>query len=98
VCFTSLLLEHYMRAERIDRNAMEKLSDEELRALRLLARHPSGCTEPVILAHGLELDQIADLLFRGFAKREVNNVTIGGRQVKIVRMQITATGRKAIVD
>jgi ATP-dependent Clp protease ATP-binding subunit ClpA len=29
---------------------MEKLSNEELRTLRLLAQHPSGCTEPVILA------------------------------------------------
>jgi hypothetical protein len=76
---------------------MEKLSDEELRALRFLARHSSGCTEPVILAHGFELDQIANLVFRGFAKREVSNVTIGGRHVKIVRMQITATGLKAIV-
>jgi hypothetical protein len=35
---------------------------------------------------------------RGFAKREVSNVTIGGRQVKIVRMQITAAGRNAIAD
>jgi hypothetical protein len=77
---------------------MEKLSNEELRALRLLARYPSGCTEPVIMAHGFELDQIATLVFRGFTKREVSNVTIGGRQVKVVRMQITATGRKAIAD
>jgi hypothetical protein len=77
---------------------MERLSDEELRALRLLARHSSGCTEQVILAHGFELCQIANLVFRGFAKREVSNVAIGGRQVKIVRMQITAAGRKAIVD
>jgi hypothetical protein len=96
--FQFLLVERYMRAERIGRNAMEKLSSEELRALRLLAQYPSGCTEPVILAHGLELDQIANLVFRGFAKREVSNVAIGGRQVKIVRMQITATGRNAIVD
>jgi hypothetical protein len=56
---------------------MEKLSNEELRALRLLAQYPSGCTEPVILAHGFKLDQIANLVFRGFTKREVSNVTIG---------------------
>jgi hypothetical protein len=52
----------------------------------------------VILAHRVKLDQIANLLFRGLAKREVSNVTIGGRQVKIVRMQITAAGLKAIAD
>jgi hypothetical protein len=77
---------------------MSKLRDEELRTLRLLAQYPSGCTEPVILAHGFTLDRIANLVFRGFAKREVNNVTIGGRQVKIVRMQITTAGLKEIAD
>jgi hypothetical protein len=75
---------------------MSKLRDEELRTLRLLAQYPSGCTEPVILAHGFKLDRIANLVFRGFVKREVSNVTIGGRQVKIVRMLITAAGLKAI--
>jgi hypothetical protein len=77
---------------------MTKLSDEELGALRLLAQYPNGCTEPVILAHGVKLDQIANLVFRRLAKREVSNVTVGGRQVKVVRMQITAAGRKAIAD
>jgi hypothetical protein len=52
----------------------------------------------VILAHGVKLDQIANLVFRGLAKREVSNVTVGGRQVKVVRMQITAAGRKPIAD
>jgi hypothetical protein len=77
---------------------MAKLSDEELRALQLLARSPGGCTEPVILAHGFMLDQIADLIFRGLAKREVSNMSLDGRQVKVVRMQITPAGRKAIAD
>jgi hypothetical protein len=82
----------------IARNAMAKLSHEELGALRLLAQYPSGCTEAVIPVHGVKLDRIANLVFRGLAKREVSIVTIGGRQVKIVRMQITAAGLKAIAD
>ena len=77
---------------------MAKLSDEELRALQLLARSPSGCSEPVILAHGFTLDQIADLIFRGLAKREVSNMSLDGRKAKVVRMQITPAGRKAIAD
>jgi hypothetical protein len=77
---------------------MANLSNEELRALRLLARGESGCTEPVILAQGFTLDQIADLIFRGLAKREVRNMPLDGRQVKIVRMQITPAGLKAIAD
>jgi hypothetical protein len=82
--------------KRIDRNAMAALSDEELRALRLLARYPSGCTEQVMLANGFTPDQIANLVFGGLAKREVRNVALGGRQLKVVRMEITAAGRKAI--
>jgi hypothetical protein len=78
--------------------AMAKLSDEEQRALRLLARSPNGCTEPVMLAHGFTLDQIANLVFGGLAKRDVRNITAGSRQVKVVRMEITAGGRKAIAD
>jgi hypothetical protein len=77
---------------------MAVLSDEELRALRHLARYPSGCTEQVMLAHGFTPDQIANLVFGGLAKRDVRNVALDGRQVKVVRMEITAAGREAIAD
>jgi hypothetical protein len=52
----------------------------------------------MILAHGVKLDQFGNLVFRGLAKREVSNATVGGRQVKVVRMLITAAGQKAIAD
>jgi hypothetical protein len=77
---------------------MTKLSNDELRVLRLLARSENGCTEPAIVAQGFTLDQIADLIFRGLAKREVRNMPVDGRQVKIVRMQITPAGLQAIAD
>jgi hypothetical protein len=64
---------------------MAKLNDEELRALRTLARSPSGCAKSVLMAHGFELDQVANLVFRGLAKREVVNQTVGARSVKVVR-------------
>jgi hypothetical protein len=37
------------------------------------------------MAHGFELDQVANLVFRGLAKREVVNQTVGARSVKVVR-------------
>jgi hypothetical protein len=40
----------------------------------------------------------ADLILRGLAKREVSNMSLDGRQVKVVRMQIPSAGRKAIAD
>jgi hypothetical protein len=64
---------------------MAKLNDEELRALRTLARSPSGCAELVLMAHGFELDQVANLVFRGLANREVVDQTVGARSVKVVR-------------
>jgi hypothetical protein len=75
---------------------MAKLSDEELRAHRLLARYSSGCTEQVMRARSFTPDQIANLVFGGLAKREVRNMALDGRQVKVVRMRITATGQKAM--
>jgi hypothetical protein len=75
---------------------MAVLSDEELRALRLLARYPSGCTEQVMLGHGFTPDQIANLVFGGLAKRDARYMALDGGQVKVVRMEITDAGRKAI--
>jgi hypothetical protein len=34
---------------------MAKLSDEQRRALKLLASSPNGCTEALMLAHGFEI-------------------------------------------
>jgi hypothetical protein len=98
VRFASLPLERYMRAETHRPECNGKTERRGAPHAPTPGADPSGCTEPVILAHGFTLDRIANLVFRGFAKREVNNVTIGGRQVKIVRMQITTAGLKEIAD
>jgi hypothetical protein len=37
---------------------MAKLSDEQLRALLFLARHPNGCTEALMVAYGFEIAMI----------------------------------------
>jgi hypothetical protein len=40
---------------------MVKLTIEQRRAFRILSRHPNGCTEATMLAHGFKVDQIARL-------------------------------------
>jgi hypothetical protein len=71
---------------------MATLTDEQRRALRLLARSPKGCTEAILLAHGFELAMLGD----GLAKVEARDTMAGSRRMKVFWLQITAAGRKAI--
>jgi hypothetical protein len=59
--------------------AVAKPSDEERRALNLLARHPDGCAETVLLAHGFSYDQLADLVFARLATMQPTVTPVGGR-------------------
>ena len=69
---------------------MAALSDEQLRALRFLARHPGGCTEATLLEQGFTTRQLSQLVFTGLAK-----LRVVGRP-KMFRVKITEAGRKAI--
>jgi hypothetical protein len=40
---------------------MAKLTDEQRRVLRVLARHPEGCAEAVLVAQGFSVGQLAGL-------------------------------------
>jgi hypothetical protein len=46
---------------------MATLSDEQLRALRFIARHPGGCTEATLLKQGFTAVQLGQLVFTGLA-------------------------------
>ncbi len=77
---------------------MLKLRDEQRRALRLLGRHPDGCTEALMLAHGFRLTMLAELAAGRLLRVDTHNAHAGGRQKMIVWMQITTAGRNAIAD
>ena len=49
---------------------MTKLSDEQRRALEVLARHPDGCAEAVLLVDGFHVGQLAVLVFDGLAEMQ----------------------------
>jgi hypothetical protein len=72
--------------------ATPELSDEQLRALRFLARHRGGYAEEVLLAQGFTTGQLGWLVYVGLAKLRLG---AGGR-VHLVK--ITAAGRKAIAE
>jgi hypothetical protein len=46
---------------------MAKLTDEQRRALQLLARSPNGCTEALMMAHGFEGAMLGQLVVDGLA-------------------------------
>jgi hypothetical protein len=72
------------------RDAMAKLSDEERRALNVLARHHDGCDEAVLLADGFTVRQLAGLVIDGFAALE--------RKGTMLWMRIIEAGRKALAE
>jgi hypothetical protein len=45
---------------------MAALTDEQRRALQLLAGSPNGCTEAILIAHGFHLAMLGKLAFDGF--------------------------------
>jgi hypothetical protein len=80
---------------------MTTLTDEQRRALRLLARSPNhGCPEAILLAHGFESAMQAKLVLDGLAKVEVHDTKVAGRRVKVkvTWLRITEAGRKAIAE
>jgi hypothetical protein len=78
--------------------SMPKLTDEQRRALRLLASIPNGCTETLMLARGFELSMLRTLPRDGLAGAEPYNTFARGQHITMTLMRITEAGRKAIAQ
>jgi hypothetical protein len=63
---------------------MAKLSDEERRALNLLAGHAEGCDEAALLADGFTIRLLAGLVIDGFASGSVARIAVDGREKPVV--------------
>jgi hypothetical protein len=75
-----------------------KLTNEQRRALRVLARHPNGCAEATMLAHGFSLDLLGALVFSGLAVMQPNITDFGDRKKIVVWVQITDRGAQTIAE
>jgi hypothetical protein len=91
-------LERATAAGEPDRGAMAKLSDDQRRALRLLAGSPNGCTGALMLAHGFDGAMLGKLVLDGLARAEEHATMAGSRPMKVVWLQITEAGRKAVAE
>jgi hypothetical protein len=77
---------------------MASLSDEERRALNLLAGHSEGCDEAVLLADGVTVGQLAGLVIDGYAAVRATLVPLDGREKSVLWMTISDAGPKAIAE
>jgi hypothetical protein len=75
---------------------MPNLTDEQRRALQLLASSVNGYTEALLMAHGFANEMLGHLVLDGLAEAMLKDTRTGGRQTFVLWMQITEEGRKAI--
>jgi hypothetical protein len=74
-----------------------RLSDEQCRALALLAGSGPGVNAALLVyGHGFKRRVLAGLVRRGLAAADREMVMAGGKAVEVVRLRITAAGRRAI--
>jgi hypothetical protein len=71
-------------------------NNERYRLLGMLADHPAGCTERLLLTHGFRLKLIAELTGKGLASTTPERVIAAGHPIDVTRIKITDAGRAAL--
>ena len=66
------------------------------RALELLEASIDGCTEAIMLAFGFKAELLVELVNAGLATASIEGAVAGRRRVEVIRMRITAAGRRAL--
>jgi hypothetical protein len=74
-----------------------RLNADQRRALELLAdAAPHGCTGAMLLAHGFNIETLAELVHGGFAAAHRQPLKAGKRQIEVACIKVTAAGRRAL--
>ncbi|MBV8422121.1 MAG: hypothetical protein JOZ26_19105 [Hyphomicrobiales bacterium] len=55
-----------------------------------------GCTEAIMLAYGFKTELLVELVNAGLATASIEGTVAGRRRVEVIRMRITAAGRRAL--
>ena len=74
------------------------MTDNERRLLELLAASDDGCTEAILLAHGLALDLIDGIVSAELATATAEHTFAAGRAIEFTRVRITEAGRRALAE
>jgi hypothetical protein len=76
-----------------------RTSSEQQRALKLLASSHHGVNEELLLrGHGVSRGVLSSLIRRRLAATQREVAMAGGRAIEVVRIRITAAGRRAIEE
>jgi hypothetical protein len=78
------------------RGAFFPMTADERRMLALLAASADGCTESLLLAHGLALELINGIVGAGLAMAQAERTFAAGRAIEFIRVRITEAGRRAL--
>jgi hypothetical protein len=74
-----------------------RLSAKQRRALTLLASSRHGANEELLIrGHGFSRGMLSSLVRRGLAATDRQVMMAGSKAVEVVRLRITAVGRRAI--
>ena len=76
--------------------AMGRFSGDHYRALRLLGSYPNGCSERLMLWHGVAVETMVDLIRAGLARAETIKRFDRGRPIEVARLNVTEPGRRAL--
>jgi hypothetical protein len=76
-------------------NSRRSPKPDKRRALELLSSCPEGCTEAIMLAHGVTIEQMVELVHAGLASATTERVIAGSRKIEVARLRIATKGRSA---
>jgi hypothetical protein len=78
---------------------MRRLGPKARKALTLLATHPAGAAEELLMiAHGFKREMLAELVLAGLATVVTETAQTGTATVKVDRYCITDDGWRALKD
>jgi hypothetical protein len=78
--------------------ASDPMTDETRRLLELLAASDDGCTEAILLAHGIAAELIDGIVSAGLATATAERTFAAGRAIEFTRVRITEAGRQALSE
>jgi hypothetical protein len=73
-----------------------KLTSDEREALQLLARSQDGCRQSIMLARGLMVETLENLVRTSLATTELRSIIAARRAMLVPWMKITDAGRRAL--
>ncbi len=86
------------RSAHAERYSKVMTTTDQRLALRMLARSPFGSNESIILAHGIDIGTLHDLVRNGFATFERRTIPAGQRLIEVKWITITEAGRLALTE